>query len=280
MKFGQIQNVDNVDFKLPVEPLRNKAVLLGKPNLKPKLFIGSTHWIDKDFVGNIYPSNAKQNQYLYHYTRAFSTLELNATHYRLFNKSVVERWAVQSKNGFVFCPKMYQVVSHRYRLKNSIDLTADVAQSFAPLKNKLGPVFIQLPENMNADSSMQIEKYFAETGHLLPFALEVRHQSFLNDDFFNKLSALGVSTCITDVAGKRSLAHMQLTTPQVLIRFVANGLHASDYTRIDNWINRLKLWFNSGLEKAYFFIHQPNPLAVKPIFDYIKQTATQNGINI
>ncbi len=269
MKFGHLENIENVDFSLPKEPLRNKLVLGAKPKANAKLYIGSTHWIDKDFVGNIYPSNAKQSQYLYHYTRAFSTLELNATHYRIFDKKVVQRWALQSDKNFVYCPKMYQLISHRYRLKNSVELTKQVAESLDPLRDMLGPVFIQLPETMTIDSFNQIEKYFLDTAHLLPLSIEVRHESFLNDDFFTALSKLGISTCITDVAGKRNLAHLQLSTPQVLIRFVGNALHQTDYKRVDDWLNKLKFWFDNGLEKAFFFMHQPNSLAVKPLYDYM-----------
>ncbi|MFY0675249.1 MAG: DUF72 domain-containing protein [Bacteroidia bacterium] len=280
MKFGHLENLVGVDFSLAPDPERNKSVLMGTDVPNAKLYIGSTHWIDKNFVGNIYPAKAKQSQFLYHYTRAFTTLELNATHYRVFEQKVVERWALQSQNNFVFCPKMYQLVSHRYRLKNSIELTQDVAESLSPLKKMLGPVFIQLPDNMNADSATQIEKYFTEVGHLLPFSLEVRHHSFLNDDFFNLLQKLGATTCITDVAGRRDLAHMHLTTPQVLIRFVGNALHKTDYERIDDWIHRLKYWFDNGLEKAFFFIHQPDALAVKPLYDYMKGKCNELGIKL
>ena len=200
--------------------------------------MGSTHWIDKEFVGNIYPAKAKANQYLYYYTKAFSTLELNATHYRVFDKKIVEKWAMQSSNHFVFCPKMYQLVSHRYRLKNAMAITEDVATSLGYLKEKLGPVFVQLPDNMNAETFGQIEHYLQESSHLLPLALEVRHHTFLHDEFWDMLTQFGTTTCITDVAGRRDLAHMQLTTPQVQIRFVGNGGHKSDFTRIDDWLDR------------------------------------------
>ena len=58
---------------------------------------------------------------------------------------------------------------------------------------------------MNANTIPQIEGYLNDTAHLLPMALEVRHDSFLNDDFFNLLSNYGTTTCITDVAGRRDL---------------------------------------------------------------------------
>jgi len=280
VQFGHLENIETVDFSLPPEPENNKKVLGGNPKPNAKLYIGSTHWIDKDFVGNLYPAKAKANQYLYYYSQVFTTLELNATHYRIFEPKVVERWAMQTSNSFVFCPKMYQVLSHRFRLKNGLALSQEVAKSLEPLGQKLGPVFIQLPENMSAESLPQIEKYFKETSHLLPLALEIRHASFLHNDFFSMLHIYGISTCITDVAGRRELAHMHLSTPQVQIRFVGNGGQASDFTRIEMWLQRLQYWFNMGLEKAFFFIHQPNSMAVKPVYDFMREKALEKGLNI
>jgi len=49
--------------------------------------------------------------------------------------------------------------------------------------------------------------------------------------------------------------HMRLTTPVAFIRYVGAN-HASDYARLDNWIEVLKLWRDNGLQKLYFFIHQ------------------------
>jgi hypothetical protein len=36
---------------------------------------------------------------------------------------------------------------------------------------------------------------------------------------------------------------------------VGNSLHETDYTRIDEWIERMKYWLDVGLEELYFFMH-------------------------
>ena len=48
---------------------------------------------------------------------------------------------------------------------------------------------------------------------------------------------------------------MQLTVSKAFIRYVGNGTHSSDYTRIDEWIDRIKLWIDNGIEEIYFFMH-------------------------
>ena len=48
---------------------------------------------------------------------------------------------------------------------------------------------------------------------------------------------------------------MGLSSPVLTLRFIANEGHPSDYTRSDMWIERLKKWFDKGLQTAYLFIH-------------------------
>jgi uncharacterized protein YecE (DUF72 family) len=39
-----------------------------------------------------------------------------------------------------------------------------------------------------------------------------------------------------------------------MIRWVGNE-HPSDYKRIDEWVQRIKQWLDSGLEELYIFVH-------------------------
>ncbi len=62
---------------------------------------------------------------------------------------------------------------------------------------------------------------------------------------------------ITDVAGRRDVLHQRVTSNTVVIRFVGNNLHDSDYQRLNDWIERLYHWNLNGVENIYFFVHQP-----------------------
>jgi len=48
---------------------------------------------------------------------------------------------------------------------------------------------------------------------------------------------------------------MHLAMPKTFIRDVGNSLHATDFTRIDQWVNRMKYWLDKGIEELYFFMH-------------------------
>lgn len=51
---------------------------------------------------------------------------------------------------------------------------------------------------------------------------------------------------------------MYLTIPKTFIRYVGNSLHATDYTRIDEWVSRMQYWLDNGMEELYFFMHMHN----------------------
>jgi uncharacterized protein YecE (DUF72 family) len=54
-----------------------------------------------------------------------------------------------------------------------------------------------------------------------------------------------------------------------MVRFVGNGLHPSDYSRIDEWVGRLKEWAEQGISEIYFFPHEPDNLLAPDLSVYL-----------
>ncbi|MEZ4956968.1 MAG: DUF72 domain-containing protein [Saprospiraceae bacterium] len=107
-----------------------------------------------------------------------------------------------------------------------------------------------------------------------PISVEVRHESwFAEAENLEQLAAVleqyGASTVITDVAGRRDVCHARLTSNLAVIRFVGNGLHPTDFTRIDAWVEKLKHWFENGLKAAYFFTHEPDNVLAPDLAVYL-----------
>ena len=61
---------------------------------------------------------------------------------------------------------------------------------------------------------------------------------------------------------------MELPTPETYIRFVGNGRHLPDFTRIDEWVSRISDWVNQGLQFVYFFLHQYDETDTPILADY------------
>ncbi|MBL0020606.1 MAG: hypothetical protein IPP17_30280 [Bacteroidetes bacterium] len=79
----------------------------------------------------------------------------------------------------------------------------------------------------------------------------------------------------------RDVAHMQLTNPVLMLRFVGNGLHPTDYARSDAWIERIRQWSQLGLQEAYIFIHQPEMTQVPAFTTYWIEALNRSlGLNL
>ena len=64
---------------------------------------------------------------------------------------------------------------------------------------------------------------------------------------------------------------MRLTKPDAFIRFVGNGLHPTDYVRIDSWVQRVKHWLKEGIQRVYFFMHQHEEIHSPELSKYLIQ---------
>ncbi len=283
MKFGKLENINKVDFSIKKDPEENLALLecLPKDKEKPTLFVGCTGWSMKEWKGKVYPKKAKANEFLQHYAKQFNTIELNTTHYRIPDFSTIEKWSEDSPEDFHFCPKILQRISHSSDLAASNSLLQNFCDAIGGLGKKLGSSFIQLPPYFKEDRLLLLKHFLERWPKHLELAVEVRHENWfqnksVGDSLFELLKEYNVSPVITDVAGRRDVLHMRLTSSFAVIRFVGNDLHQTDFERIDDWCARLKYWFDNGLKKAYFFTHEPDNLNAPDIAKYMVEQMSKN----
>jgi uncharacterized protein YecE (DUF72 family) len=145
---------------------------------------------------------------------------------------------------------------------------------------KLGCCFMQLPPHFAPRDLPVLERFLSEYAPQIPLSVEVRNPDFfqktvVSEAFFELLKKHSVASVITDVAGRRDVCHMHLTHSKTLIRFVGNGLHPSDYSRVSEWAERLKSWFENGLQEAYFFTHEPDNILAPELTAYCVETFSQ-----
>ncbi|MFN8307673.1 MAG: DUF72 domain-containing protein [Ferruginibacter sp.] len=263
MDFGRVPatELDEVDFSLPADPAFNKAVLKGKPVKKPRVYIGCAKWGRTEWVGKIYPPKTKEKDFLDHYVQHYNSIELNATHYKVYGEAGIKKWTAKAAGrDFKFCPKMYQGVTHRGSLKGKNFIINEFFRGIVAFEEYLGPIFIQVSETFSPKRKEELFDFLKTLPTDLQFFMEVRHPDWFRKpeitvELFAMLKEMNIGAVITDTAGRRDCAHMYLSLPKTFIRYVGNSLHASDYTRIDAWVDRMKRWLDSGMEELFFFMH-------------------------
>ncbi|MEP6749421.1 MAG: DUF72 domain-containing protein [Bacteroidota bacterium] len=262
MEFGRVteKELAALDFSLPGEPAANKLVLK-QTDKNPLVYTGCAKWGRKEWVGKIYPKGTKPAQFLDQYVTHYNAIELNATHYQIYKPEEIANWAAKAAGkDFKFCPKVTNSISHDSGFDSTEILTKSFLESVSAFGDHLGPIFLQVGEKYSPKQRDKLFAYLKKLPANLQFFLEVRHPDWfadkaINKELFDTLRSLNIGAVITDTAGRRDVAHMELTVPKTFIRYVGNSLDPTDYTRIDEWVKRMKYWLSNGLQELYFFMH-------------------------
>lgn len=263
MKFGQVSHPEDIDFTLPKDHADTKGVLnAGKQAGDWEVFVGCAKW-NKTDLKNFYPKGTKDE--LTYYATQFNSIELNATFYNAPTKEQVETWKKKTPADFKFFPKIPNTVSHFKRLEGVKPIVEDFCTNVSALEEKLGMVFLQMHDNFGTKNFDRVEKFVKDFPTHVPLAVEVRNGDWFTDPkqserLYKLLEENKVTNVIVDTAGRRDMLHMRLTTPTAFVRYVGAN-HASDYKRLDDWLERIKIWRKEGLQHLYFFVHQNVELA-------------------
>lgn len=274
MKFGQLTHPEETDFTMPETPRSTTAILntFKSSNSHFKAFVGMPRWNKKDFKG-IYPKGTKDD--LRYYSSQFNALEFNGTFYKTPSKEQVRIWRDRTVDGFCFCPKISQSISHYSRLKNCQEKLLEFVDNIAHFEDKLGLSFLQLHDNFKPKDFERLAAFLENFPKGIPLALEVRNEAWFSDkepygQLLQCLRSKGMTNIIVDTPGRRDVLHMQLSSGTAFIRFVACNL-AVDFERLANWVLKIDEWQKAGLQELYFFIHQDLQTGHAPLAPYFIQ---------
>ncbi|MDZ7716461.1 MAG: DUF72 domain-containing protein [Balneolaceae bacterium] len=270
MKFGSHDNPESLDLSLPRDhPETKKNLSKYGEKSEPEIYVGCAKWNRSD-LKNFYPQGTKDE--LEYYGTQFNAIELNATFYNIYDKEQITEWHDKVPGDFKFFPKVNQYISHLKWLNGIEERTDDFIDSIVHFKEKLGTTFLQLRGNFAPKFIDRIAGFIEHWPDGIPLAIECRHTNWFNDDkaaseFHALLQENNIANVLVDTAGRRDIMHMRLTNNEAFIRYVGAN-HESDYTRLDEWVERLGKWHNQGLENIHFFVHQNKEKASPKLAGY------------
>jgi uncharacterized protein YecE (DUF72 family) len=165
------------------------------------VLVGTSGWQYADWRRRYYPAGVPQTRWFEQLLGDFATVELNVSFYRLPKREVFEGWRARSPADAVITVKASRYLTHVRRLREPAEPVGRLMDRAAGLGAKLGPVLLQLPPDLQADSTA-----LAETLASFPagvrVAVEPRHPSWWSDDIRRVLTEHGAALCWADRRGR------------------------------------------------------------------------------
>lgn len=163
------------------------------------IYLGTSGFSYSDWVGNFYPAGMPKREWLNYYAREFDTCEVNSTFYALPKPSSLKAMAEKTGEGFLFCFKANQEMTHQ-RGDNAPIFKA-FCQVLEPIitAGKLGCILAQFPysfgfDRCNWDYLGVVKERLGE----LPVVIEFRNAHWLRSEVFDWLRHNGLGFCCVD----------------------------------------------------------------------------------
>ncbi len=219
-------------------------------------YIGTSGYNYKHWRDVFYPKGVAETKWLTYYAQRYNTVEINATFYRYFARTVFERWRDITPNDFRFTLKGPRVITHVKRLHETEEELTRFLDSIQDLRAKLSLLLWQFPPSFKYDTYDYKEKlteFMARLPQDIKHVFEFRHKSWFNDEFYALLNQHGIGFVIND--SSRWAAAEVITGDVVYIRFHGpTRLYASSYDQaaLTAWAEKIKQWLTHYDVYIYF----------------------------
>ena len=264
MKFGHVDQLNDIVFNLPKVDLKTKEILSSyKTKEIPLFYFGAPGWSDVKFKGLLYPPKTPQKNFLNEYAKQFNSIEVNATRYGTPKISTIDNWINQVNGNFKFSMKLPQVITHRKDIndRESKEKTNQFLSAVFHLGTFSGICFAVMANYFKSNQFHNLERFISSWPIDVPIAVELRDKSWFEKNTLNEVQDLfsryGVIPVITDTPGRRDVLHLNVTNDQLFVRYVGDFSHPSDKFRINGWVEKIGELTNLGIKKIWFYVHQP-----------------------
>jgi uncharacterized protein YecE (DUF72 family) len=235
-----------------------------------RIRVGIGGWIYAPWRGTFYPKGLKQADELAYAASHLTSIEINATHYRLQSKTSFRKWAAAAPDGFMFSVKGPRLVTQQNVLAETGGFIARFLSSgLAELGDKLGPVLWQFAPFKPFDRD-DFARFLDRLPHELDglklnHVVEARHQSFGDPAFVTLLRDRGVTASFTDAESWPNIADL---TGDVIYARLQRGddtLEAAYRPKeLDAWAERARVWAKGGVPTDLHLLDATHSPEAKP----------------
>lgn len=254
--------------------------------------LGCPIWSNKNWVGEFFTREAKPPDFLQQYASVFNTVEGNTTFYALPKPSSVQKWREETPPAFKFCFKFPRLLSHDLRLQDAEAEMQAFLKLLAPLAERLGPFFLQLPPTFSRREFSPLAHFLKTLPAEFEYAVEARHPDFFDEGecearFNDLLRTHNMARVIFDTRGLHAAQaapgdlvtrDAQRRKPQVpvrflatnrrpFVRFVGDPIIEKNEAYLQQWAKQVAQWLDQGLQ-PFVFMHAPDDIDAPRVARY------------
>jgi uncharacterized protein YecE (DUF72 family) len=237
-----------------------------------RIRIGISGWRYEPWRGVFYPQDLPASKELWYASRKLSAIEINGSFYSLQRPEYYEQWYAETPRNFMFAVKGPRFITHMKRLNDiEIPLANFYASGVLRLRDKLGPFLWQFPPNFiyraetldhffsilprdtvaasqlatQHDARLEGRSDFSvDRCRRLRHAIEIRHESFLCEEFIALLRRHRIALVVAESAGRWPLVH-DVTASFMYLRLHGDKhLYRSGYSAaaLQRWATKIRCW--------------------------------------
>jgi uncharacterized protein YecE (DUF72 family) len=160
--------------------------------------VGTSGFQYNHWKGVFYPGDIPKKEWFGYYCRHFDTVEINNTFYNLPEAETFEQWREEAPSNFTYVLKFSRYGSHLKCLKDPDSTIGMFMERAAALKEKLGPVLVQLKPNWGLNIE-RLRGFLDAAPGGQRWVLEFRNPEWLRDEVFELLREHETALCIHDL---------------------------------------------------------------------------------
>jgi uncharacterized protein YecE (DUF72 family) len=162
-----------------------------------RVLVGTQGWNYDAWGGGFYPAGTRSGERLEVYGRAFDTVEVDSTFYAMPPVARFRSWYERAPAGFVFTLKLPRDITHEARLVGADALLLEFCERALELREKLGPLLVQLPPDMGVRERPAVEAFVRALPREVEFAVEFRDPDWYDERTFDLLYTLGLTLAVS-----------------------------------------------------------------------------------
>ena len=213
------------------------------------LYIGTSGYSYKDWIGNFYPKSIKPQDMLEFYARQFNFIEINYTYYRIPTAKMFNNMQKKTDEDFIFSVKLHQSMTHERAATNQDYAVFKDAVSVLYKTGKLGCLVAQFPYSFyNTKENVDYIKALREHFKDYQVAIEFRNNRWIDEQTFQMLK-------------DNDLSYVCVDEPQIsgLIDKIAVAGSKTSYVRFHGRNNE-KWWKQERAYERYDYLYKKEEL--------------------